>query len=124
MGVRVIFADDDENFRGSLIRFFKSKVPADVEVIEVPTGESLVDKVKSEQFNLVFTDYDLGKGMNGVDAIKAIRADNPQIPIYMVSASKKEEEAMLAGATGYFDKTFNTILSGLESAIKKPPFKL
>ena len=103
MTKRVIVADDEVNIRDFLYILVESCVP-DAKIDSVADGESLVQKVMESDYDLIFTDHDMGQGMNGVDAIKAIRATNTKVPIYMISGSDKREDALKAGATGYLEK--------------------
>ena len=105
MDKRVIVADDEVNIRDFLCILVESCVP-DAKIDSVADGDSLVQKVMEGDYDLILTDYEMGPGMNGVDAIKAIRAINTKVPIYMISSSSKLEEALNAGATGYLEKPF------------------
>ena len=106
MAKNAIIADDDDNLRKGLAMFLLQAVK-DANIMSVPNGESLVEKVRGGGYSLVMIDYDMGMGMSGADAIRAIRAFDPATPIYMLSGSDKHEEALKAGATGYISKGGN-----------------
>ena len=72
MAKTAIIADDAKGFRGFLVDFLQSSAPG-ATIDEVPDGESLVKKVMGGEYSLVLTDYDMGSGMTGEDAIRAKR---------------------------------------------------
>ena len=113
-----IIADDDASLRGGLARFLRGAV-TDAKIDEVSDGESLVQKVLGGGYSLVITDYDMGRGMTGVSAIRAIRASAATTPIFMLSGSDKREEALEAGATGYFPKNSRDITTLLKEVAQK-----
>jgi len=101
----VIIAEDDEKVRETYARAVK-RFSGGAEVHEVGDGETLVEKVRERDYDLIFTDNDMPR-MSGLFAIVNIREFNPHIPICMMSGDKFEEimpEAMKAGATDYIDK--------------------
>ncbi len=120
MAKSAIIADDDAGLRGGLAGFLRGAV-TDAKIDEVPDGESLVKKVLGGGYSLVITDYDMGMGMTGVSAIRAIRASDPTTPIFMLSGSDKRELALKAGATGYFSKgaDFGVLMTQLEEVARK-----
>ena len=99
----VIVADDTPSVRDLLCAMIESCAP-DVKIDAVDDGQSLVQKVREGDYALILTDNQMGQGMGGIDAIKAIRTFNQKVPIYMISGSDMLEEALRAGATEYLAK--------------------
>ena len=104
---KVIIADDMREARILLCAMVENYVP-DASIDSVDNGKTLVQKVKEGDYDLILTDYHMGQGMDGIEAIKAIREFNKKAPIYMISGSSKLEEALKAGATGYLEKPFKS----------------
>lgn len=102
MSKRMILADDELYVRDALALMISDSFP-DVEVVQVEDGESLVERVRDGGFALVLTDNQM-PSVDGLEAIRQIRKFDGEVPIYMLSSSDKEREALEAGATGYIDK--------------------
>jgi CheY-like chemotaxis protein len=103
----VIWADDDANLSRMMTDSFKmmcEQASLDVVVDVVPNGSELVAGVRRNGYCLAITDYRMPI-MTGIDAIKAIRSENPVIPVYLISMDDHLGKASKeAGATGYFLK--------------------
>jgi two-component system, chemotaxis family, chemotaxis protein CheY len=77
---------------------------------EAEDGASGLAALKASKFDFVVTDWNM-PGMNGIDFLRAIRADATygKIPVLMVTAEAKREqiiEAAQAGVNGYIIKPF------------------
>lgn len=99
-------AEDSRIQRESLIELVKHKFP-DFEIDGVDDGLPLVEKVRLGRYDLIFTDNGM-LSINGLEAIREIRKFDKDAPIYMLSGSDKEKEALKAGATGYIKKGVDT----------------
>jgi len=118
---KVIVADDDPMLRELLMDFLGvafQKEGIEVEFDEASNGKELVEKVREGDYALVLTDNEMPGG-NGLNAIREIRGYNEIVPIYMLSGSDVSEEALKAGATGYFAKPIklSEIIEGTRNAI-------
>ena len=76
-------------------------------------GESALRKLREEKFGLVLSDWNM-KPMNGLELLKAIRADAKfkDLPFIMVTAEKKTEKIIMAkeaGVSNYIIKPFNLV---------------
>lgn len=81
-----------------------------VDVDEAEDGVQALQKLKSEKFDFVVSDWNM-PNMDGLDLLKAIRADAAlsSLPVLMVTAEAKKENiiaAAQAGASGYVVKPF------------------
>jgi len=83
----VLYVEDDktvrENVQEILSEFFKK-------VIAVETGEEGWVKFKRERVDLAIVDIEL-PGFNGLELIKKIREDRPNLPVIVVSAYTKTD---------------------------------
>lgn len=81
---RVVIADDDDDIRGLMVIAGKR---AGVEIVAaVDNGRSALDVVLAGDIDLAVLDISM-PGLNGVEVAEAIRAQQPQTLILMVSAS-------------------------------------
>ncbi len=70
------------------------------------SGEEALDQLQDGRYDLVLLDYTL-PGMNGLEALRAIVASKPELPVILVTGSGSERiavEAMKAGAADYLIK--------------------
>ncbi len=79
-------------------------------ITEAENGAMALQKLKSEKFDLVITDWNMPE-MSGLDLLKAIRADDElkATPVLMVTAEAKKEnivDAIKAGVNNYVVKPF------------------
>jgi two-component system chemotaxis response regulator CheY len=91
---------------------------------EAEDGERALQKLRSEKFDLVLSDWNM-PNMTGIDLLKAIRADDAikDIPVLMITAEARKEniiDAAEAGASGYIVKPFtaNTLDEKLKKIMK------
>ncbi len=88
---------------------------------EADDGLTALPMLQNRNFDFVVTDWKM-PGMQGIDLLKAIRADEKlkNIPVLMVTAESKREqiiEAAQAGVNGYVVKPFTAVT--LEEKINK-----
>jgi two-component system chemotaxis response regulator CheY len=77
---------------------------------EADDGSTALPMLQKGDFDFVVTDWNM-PGMQGIDLLKAIRADDDlkHIPVLMVTAEAKREQiiaAAQAGVNGYVVKPF------------------
>ncbi|WP_076416940.1 MULTISPECIES: chemotaxis response regulator CheY [Colwelliaceae] len=77
---------------------------------EADDGNTALPMLQSGEFDFVVTDWNM-PGMQGIDLLKAIRADASlsHIPVLMVTAEAKKEQIVMAaqaGVNGYIVKPF------------------
>ena len=105
MSEKVLIVDDEPGMRSLLTRVmekegYSSSACADgVEALQVFEGE---------EWDLVIADIDM-PGMDGIELLKRIRNDRPQVPVLMITAYATVEtavEAMKLGAYDYITKPF------------------
>src|SRR5437867_2612653 len=120
VGKRVIgtlIVDDHRTFGEALhIAMDQEK---DVRVVGVATsGEEAVSLAESQQPDVVLMDVEM-PGMDGIEAIRKVKAVDPNARIVVVSAHQEElilARAVEAGASGFLSK--ETALSELVASVR------
>jgi two-component system chemotaxis response regulator CheY len=106
VAIKVLFADDSSFMRG-LLKGIVLKEPY-VLAGEAATGKEAVDLYRKTKPDIVTMDIVMPE-MNGIDAVKEIRAFDPDAKIIMVSAMGQQNmviEAIQAGARDFIIKPF------------------
>lgn len=116
--IRVLVVEDHRLVREGLVNLLR--ICPEIEVLsEACNGEEAVAKARSLQPDIILMDISM-PGMNGITATKAIKKDNPDIGVIMLTMLDQETyvyEAVKAGATGYLLK--NAGFDELVKAIKE-----
>ena len=104
---RIVIADDHALVRGGLVQLVKL-VEENVEIVETNDFQHTLDFLtKGKPVDLLLLDL-LMPGMNGMDGIKQICKEWPEVPIIVISARENIaaiRSALAAGAMGYIPKT-------------------
>ena len=115
--INVAIIDDHAIVRAGLKQFLSEQVDMRV-VAEGASGRDAVDIVRAGGVSVILLDVSM-PDQNGVDALAAIRARDPDIPVLILSGFAAEQYATVLlrqGASGYIDKT--CIADELVSAIR------
>ncbi|HEV8436950.1 MAG TPA: sigma-54 dependent transcriptional regulator [Methylomirabilota bacterium] len=102
---RLLLVEDDEVFLRPLHRTLELK---GYEVLPVQSGEEALDRLKSEDVDVVLTDRRL-PGMDGVELVRQVKAEHPDLALVVMTAYGTIEsavEAMRVGAEDYLVKPF------------------
>jgi two-component system, NtrC family, response regulator HydG len=102
---RLLLVEDDEVFRRPLHRTLELK---GYEVFPAHSAEEALDVLKAEDVDLVLTDRRL-PGIDGVELVRHIKADHPDLAVVVMTAYGTIEsavEAMRLGAEDYLVKPF------------------
>lgn len=117
--MRVLVADDHSLFRDGLASLLEA---AGHEIVgQVGDGEAAVEAARRLKPDLVLLDISM-PGSDGLEALRRIHADQPEIPVVMLTVSDDSAtlfEAVRAGARGYLLKSleaseFLSLLEGLQ----------
>jgi DNA-binding NarL/FixJ family response regulator len=103
--VCIAVADDHAVVREGLKRIISEHPDLSVS-IAVGTGEELLTAMRQSPADLAIIDLVLGN-RSGLDVLRRIRAEHPQLPVIIFSMHGSEEfalRALRAGATGYVQK--------------------
>ncbi len=115
---RILIADDHAILRKGLRRIL-SELEGICEIDEASNGYEVIDKVREKDYDLILLDISM-PGMNGLEAIKQIKAENPRVPVLVLTMHPEEQyalRALRAGAFGYLTK--ESVPDELINAIKK-----
>lgn len=105
--LKVLVIDDDPIVRDTLYDLLTKVAGCDAETAE--TGKIGLEKIQSEDFNVVFTDLTMPE-MNGIDLIKEAKRINPYLPIVVITGYGSIDNAVNAmkeGATDFITKPFS-----------------
>ncbi|SIO57106.1 response regulator [Paraburkholderia phenazinium] len=103
--IKILIADDHAIVRGGLKQIIATT--ADIVVNgEAAQGSEVVDKLRTCVIDLLLLDMTM-PGISGVDLIRRVRAEQPSLPVLVLSIHNEAQvvsRALRAGATGYVTK--------------------
>lgn len=103
--IRILIADDHAIVRSGLRQI--AAVTPDLQIAaEAANGQDVLDKAKSSRCELVLLDMSM-PGLNGIDLIRRLKAEKPDLPILVLSMHNEGQivaRALRAGAAGYVTK--------------------
>ncbi len=79
---RILVIDDDEAIRKV---FLLALEETDFQVDTAPSGQKGVEIAKEQKYDLIYLDLKM-PGMNGVETLAKLRAIDPDVPIYIITA--------------------------------------
>lgn len=117
--MRVLVVDDHSLFRDGIVSLLEAA--GHVVVGQAGDGQAAVEAARRSQPDVVLMDITMPQ-MNGLEALRRIRAELPAAKVVMLTVSDDSAdlvEAIKAGASGYLLKNLNAeeflqMLSGLE----------
>ncbi|KPK46068.1 MAG: chemotaxis protein CheY [Nitrospira bacterium SM23_35] len=116
----VLVVDDEEQF----LKVFSQRLEGrGVKVDTSSTGEEALKKVHDKEFDAIVLDMVM-PGMSGMEALKRIRAENPDVQIIILTGHgtvEKGVEAMKSGAVDFLEKPadLNKIMEKIAEAKHK-----
>ncbi len=107
-GLKILVVDDSK-FMRRIIRNHLKKMNLE-HVVEAGDGREALGLLKQRDFDLILSDISM-RGMNGIELLKAVRADGDikNIPFIMISAEAQPHiisEAVRAKVSQYVTKPF------------------
>lgn len=100
---KVLVVDDDPVVAKSFERVLSGKGYA---VITAADGEEALNKLRSENYDVVFTDIKM-PGMNGIEVAERVKASQPWLPVVIVTgygSASNEARARELGVAGFLQK--------------------
>ncbi len=101
----ILVVEDDDGLREALIDTLQL---AGIKSIEADSAEQAIILLKKHKVSLVVSDVQMG-GLSGIDLLKSIKLNQPDLPVLMMTAYATIDdavEAMRLGAIDYMAKPF------------------
>ena len=119
---KILVVDDDPVIGKSFDRVLSGKGYA---VIKAETGEAAIEKLATEDYDLVVTDIRM-PGMSGLEVAERVRTKQPWMPVLIVTgygSDESEARAKAAGVTEFLCKPLSPemIESSVAAAVAAPP---
>lgn len=116
MTIRVLLADDHRIVRDGLSLLIERE-PDMTLVATACDGPSMVRAVRQHRPDVLVTDISM-PGLNGIDAVRRVRGDHPQMPVLCLSVHDEDRLVLAmieAGASGYVlkDCSFEELALGV-----------
>ena len=116
----VLLVDDEEQFLKVLSQRMEGR---GLKVDTSTSGEDAISRVKGKDFDAIVLDLAM-PGMNGIETLKRIRSENPDVQIIMLTGHgslEKGVEAIKAGAVDFLEKPadMNKIMEKIAEAKNK-----
>jgi len=103
--LRILIADDHTVVRKGLKQILEDQFEG-ILIEEVPNAETLIEAVHAAAWDVVVSDINM-PGKSGLDALKEIRINFPELPVLILSMHPEEHYALRvlkSGASGYLSK--------------------
>lgn len=103
--VRILIADDHPIVRTGLKQILED-APVKLTCEEADDGRQVLKKTSKTPYDLVLLDIAM-PGIGGLDCLKQIKKETPQLPVLIISMYPEEQyavRALKAGASGYLTK--------------------
>jgi two-component system chemotaxis response regulator CheY len=119
--VHILIVDDTAFMRQLLRRHLEAH---GFEVSLAATGPEAVEVYRAQRPDVVLLDYTMPGGMNGLEALQAIRAEDPEAKVIICSAISSRQlamEALKQGARDYLAKPFSPpqLLAAIRSVLER-----
>jgi DNA-binding NarL/FixJ family response regulator len=103
---KILIVDDHAVVRKGLAQILKDTISADMQPDEAGNGQEALSKAAANDYDLVLLDISL-PGRNGLEILKQLRGERPNLPVLIISMHPEEQyavRALRAGASGYVTK--------------------
>ncbi|MEU8815838.1 response regulator [Paractinoplanes atraurantiacus] len=107
--MKILIADDSRVMRQIVVRTLRQAGFGDHELIEAADGQQAFDMAKSENPDLVLSDWNM-PGMTGIEVLRQLRAAGNDIKFGFVtseSTPEMKDQADAAGALFFIVKPFS-----------------
>jgi DNA-binding NarL/FixJ family response regulator len=116
--IKILIADDHAIVREG-IKQILAEIPDKVSTDEAINGQEVIQKVWDNNYDMVLLDISM-PGRSGLDILKQLKSDKPELKILILSMHPEEQyavRALKAGASGYLTKESTPL--ELTEAIRK-----
>lgn len=106
MPISVCIVDDNQDIRSALEQIIQMSDNC-LLLGSFATAEDAIQKIPALKPNVVLMDINLDEGDSGIDIVRKLKPDNPEILFMMCTVYEEDEkiyEALTAGASGYILK--------------------
>ena len=103
---RVLVADDHKMFSAGLSKLISAE-PDLLVAASAADGDSALHMLAQERFDVVLTDLSM-PGLSGLDLVRTIREQHPQVPILVLTlhnSAQLAQAVVQAGANGFITKS-------------------
>lgn len=103
--IRILIADDHAIVRRGLMQIL-SEIPEVKAIDEASNSQEVLSKIGRTSYDLVILDISM-PGRSGLDLLKQLKVERPNIRVLMLSMHPEEQyavRALKAGASGYLSK--------------------
>jgi DNA-binding NtrC family response regulator len=119
-GTRVLLVDDEEKFLEVLSQRLGTR---GIDASTATSGEEALVKIKNKNFDVIILDV-MMPGIGGIESLKRIRQENPEVQIIMLTGKSSIEKAVTAmkeGAIDFLEKPadIDKLLEKIENAKQK-----
>jgi signal transduction histidine kinase len=105
--INILILEDDEDDAFYILDLIQGGISDPKPVVDhISDFSKIREKLSQKSYDICFLDYRLGE-IDGIDLLRALRAENVSIPIILLTGQGDQEvavEAMKAGATDYISK--------------------
>lgn len=104
--LNILIVDDHAVVRRGIKEIILETISSDAGFDEAANGREALQKTTDNNYDLVLLDISM-PGRNGLDTLKAIKTEKPDLPVLVLSMYPEEQFAMRsfkAGASGYITK--------------------
>ena len=115
--VRALLIEDSEDDAALLVRELR-QAGYDLDPVRVDSPDALHEALDDETWDIVFCDYSMPL-LKGTDALRLVRARNPDIPYIFVSGTMGEDVAVAAMRAGAHDYIVKGNLKRLVPAVER-----
>jgi DNA-binding NarL/FixJ family response regulator len=103
--MKILICDDHKIVRDGLGQILR-QLPGITLITEAGSGDELLDKMKSDNFNIILLDISL-PDKNGLEVLQSVKTRYPATNVLMLSMHPQEQyakRALVLGASGYLTK--------------------
>ena len=107
--IRVLHVDDEPEL-ADLVTTFLERENERFETETATSAKKGLERLSESDFDCIVSDYDM-PGQNGIEFLKAVREDYPELPFILYTGKGSEEiaaDAISAGVTDYLQKGSGT----------------